>query len=77
MQLRVDHAQASSNGVHSFDGFNYVLMTEGDQGFTYPTRQSRGLNQVVVDTSEIFRLVGLYPLPGDNCARLYFVRRTQ
>jgi 4-amino-4-deoxy-L-arabinose transferase-like glycosyltransferase len=74
IDLRVDHPQAVRDGVESFAGFRYLLMTEGDQGMPWTTLQNRALNQIVVDASGIFRLVGLYPLPNRDYVRLYAVK---
>ncbi len=73
--IRVDHPQSSERGVHSFDGFNYVVMTEGDQGMPWTTLASRALNQIIVDEHQIFRLVQTYTLPNGDGARLYLIQR--
>jgi hypothetical protein len=61
--------------VSAFDGFNYVIMTERDQGMPWTTVSSRALNQIIVDDPRTFQLIELYLLPDGNCARLYFIRR--
>ena len=73
--MRIDHIQAEPKGIQSFEGYNYVIMTEGDQGMTWSTVSSRALNQIVVDDPGTFRLVALYQLPDGNGVRLYFIRR--
>ena len=73
IHVRVDHPQDAGNGIHSLDGFNYVLMIEGDQGMSWSTRQSRALNQIVVDEPGIFGLLGIYRLPNGESVRLYGV----
>ncbi len=77
MRIHVDHPQSAANGIHSFDGFNYVLMTERDQGMPWTTASSKALNQIVVDEHEMFRLIDLYPLPNGDSVRLYFIRRDE
>jgi hypothetical protein len=74
LPIRVGHPQSAADGIHSFDGYNYVLMTERDQGMAWTTRGSRPMNQIIVDNPEVFRLIGLYPLPTGNGARLYFIQ---
>lgn len=73
--LVVDHIQAEPSGIASFDGFDYVIMVEGNQGMPWTTGNSQQLNRIVVDEHEVFRLLGLYPLPDGDTARLYFVKR--
>jgi 4-amino-4-deoxy-L-arabinose transferase-like glycosyltransferase len=75
MPLRVDHPQSAADGIRSFDGFNYVIMTEKDQGMPWTTLSSRALNQIIVDEPEVFRLLGVWTLPNGDGARLYFIRR--
>jgi hypothetical protein len=72
--LRVDHPQTAA-AVRSFDGFDYVLMTEGDQGMPWTTLASRSLNQIVVDAPQVFRLVEIFLLPSGDSVRLYSVHR--
>jgi hypothetical protein len=74
--VHVGQLKAEPNGIQAFDGYNYVIMTERDQGIAWTTHRSSALNQIVVDNPLTFRLVGLYLIPGDNCARLYFVHRS-
>jgi len=75
MPLWVGHPKSAEDGVHSFDGFNYVLMTEKDQGMPWTTGENLALNRKILDEHEIFRLIRLFQLPGGNCARLYFIQR--
>lgn len=75
LRMRVDHIQSSSAGIRSFEGFDYVLMTEGEQGMPWSTKASRSLNQIVVDEHEVFRLLEIYPLPNGDSMRLYSIRR--
>ncbi len=75
--VRVDHLQSAERGVESFDGFNYVIMKEGNQGIAWTTGESAALNKVIVDEHDVFRLVGLYPLPDGDTARLYCISRPE
>ena len=75
MDVRVDHLQSEPRGLEAFEGFRYVLMTEADQGMPWTTVHSRGLNQLVVDHPQTFRLLGLFALPNGDQARLYFIDR--
>ena len=75
LPVRARHLQSAANGIHSFDGYNYVLMTERDQGMSWTTAVSSAMNQIIVDNPEVFRLIGLYQLPTGDGARLYFNSR--
>ncbi len=73
MPVRIRHLGSAANGIHSFDGYSYALMTETDQGMPWTTRASGALNQIIVDHPEVFRLVELYQLPSGDGARLYYI----
>ncbi len=77
LRIRVDHPQSAANGIHAFDSFNYVLMTEGEQGMPWTTTAASALNKIIVDEHEIFRLIDIYPLPDGDSVRLYFVQREE
>jgi len=73
LPVRMHHLQSASRGIDSFQGHNYVLMTERDQGMSWTTVNSTALNQIVVDNPNIFQLVEMYVLPNGDCARLYYI----
>jgi 4-amino-4-deoxy-L-arabinose transferase-like glycosyltransferase len=75
LPIRARHLQSATSGIRSFDGYNYVLMTEKDQGMSWTTGQSNALNQIIVDNPNVFRLIETYQLPSDDGARLYFIER--
>jgi hypothetical protein len=74
LPIRVDHPQSAAAGIHSFDAFDFVLMTEGDQGESWSTKENGALNRIIVDDPQTFRLVELYQLPNGDYVRLYSVR---
>jgi 4-amino-4-deoxy-L-arabinose transferase-like glycosyltransferase len=74
LPVHVSHLQSAANGIHSFDGFNYVVMTERDQGMPWTTHLSEAMNQIITGNPEVFRLIELYQLPSGDGARLYFIR---
>jgi 4-amino-4-deoxy-L-arabinose transferase-like glycosyltransferase len=75
MRSLVDHPQSADRGMRSFEGFNYVITTNGDQGMSWTTGVNSALNKIIADQHEIFLLLAQYPLPNGDHARLYFVRR--
>ncbi len=76
LHVRVDHLVSEPHGVATFDGFDYVVMTERGQGMSWTTLTSRALNQIIVDDPATFRLIKLFLLPDGNCARLYYINRS-
>jgi hypothetical protein len=75
LSVRAAHLQSSDRGRESFNGYNYVIMTEREQGMAWTTGANSDLNKLIVDSPEVFRLVQLYTLPSGDCARLYFIQR--
>jgi hypothetical protein len=73
LPIRIQHLQSAAEGIHSFDGYDYVLMTEGDQGMSWTTNLSAAMNTILVNNPQVFRLIGLYRLPTGDGARLYCV----
>jgi len=61
--------------VRSFEGYNYVVTTEGDQGMAWTTGASRALNKIIGDDRGFFHLIAQYSLPDGDHARLYFIQR--
>jgi 4-amino-4-deoxy-L-arabinose transferase-like glycosyltransferase len=73
--FRIDHPQSARYGMRAFDGYNYAIMTEKDQGMPWSTAESRALNQIIVNERRTFQLLEVFPLPNGDGARLYAVRR--
>ena len=74
--LRVDHVRTSGD-IRAFDGFDYALVTEREQGIAWTTRWSSALTQVVFADPALFRLIEVFPLPNGDAARLYAIQRTR
>jgi hypothetical protein len=75
LPVRVVQLRSEPENRKAFDDYDYVVMTEQEQGMGWTTTNSRALNQIIVDDPETFRVIRLYLLPDGNCARLYSVRR--
>jgi hypothetical protein len=77
MRMPMRHLQSAADGIHAFNGYRYVLMTDGDQGMSWTTVDSSALNKIIVDNPGVFRLIELYRLPNGDTARLYFFEQKQ
>jgi hypothetical protein len=74
IDARVDHPQSAEKATGAFDLYSYAVMKEGDQGMPWTTSTNALLNKVIVDDPRTFDLLGLYPLPDGDSARLYRIR---
>jgi len=75
LTVRAVHLQSGERGLASFGGYNYVVMTEREQGVNWTTGASVKLNEIIMGSPDIFRLVQVYTLPSGDGARLYFIKR--
>jgi 4-amino-4-deoxy-L-arabinose transferase-like glycosyltransferase len=73
LQSRVEHRQSASEGMQAFDGIRYVLITEKEQGMNWTTRDSSALNRFILNEPSVFHLLGAYPLPNGDTARLFSI----
>ena len=73
--LHIEQLRTVQDDRKAFDDYDYVVMTEREQGMGWTTTNSRALNQIIVDHPETFRVIELYLLPDGNCARLYRIVR--
>jgi hypothetical protein len=77
LPVRAGSLRSEPKGVLAFDGYNYVVMTERDQGIAWTTTRNRALNQIIMDNPQTFLPLGIFPLPDGNRARLYAVNRAK
>jgi 4-amino-4-deoxy-L-arabinose transferase-like glycosyltransferase len=75
-EMKVDHPQPLDEGLHSLDSYDYVVVTGKDQGMSWTTLSSRELSSMVSAEPSRFDLIGTYPLPNGDSARLYYHRRS-
>ncbi len=75
LEMKVDHPQRLDEGLDSFEGYDYVLVTGQEQGMTWTTVYSHKLNAIISEEPDRFDLLGSYPLPNGDTARLYHLRR--
>ena len=71
LNVQTGRPGAALNGIHSFEGFNYIILIEGDQGWAYTTTENLKLNEIVLNHPQTFHLLDSYPLPDGAVARLY------
>ena len=78
-QAAASSAEAASAAAaaqpSAFDGYDYAVMVEGDQGMAWTTAESRALNRTLMDDTDLFRIVGVYRIPSGAAARLYAIER--
>jgi hypothetical protein len=67
--------QNAAGGIAAFEGFDYGIMTEREQGMPWTTRSAAVLNRLIVDEHRVFRLVETFQLPNGDAARLYYLDR--
>ena len=75
VSVRVAHLRSQGRDVRAFGDFQYVVMTERDQGMSWTTGSSLRLNQIIVDDPRTVRLLETFALPDGNRARLYSIER--
>ena len=73
LHIEAGHPQSALNGIRSFDGFNYIILIEGDQGWAYTTTENLKLNEIVLNHPETFHFLDSFPLPSGAAARLYAI----
>jgi hypothetical protein len=73
---RVEHRVSAAEGMRSFDNINYVIIAEKEQGMNWTTQHSPALNKIVFSEPRMFHLLGAYPLPNGDTARLYSILRS-
>ena len=72
---RIDHVQVVPAGTRVFEGFDYVVVKDGDQGEPWTTHNSEILNRIVLDEPSAFLLVHRFALPDGSFASLFAIRR--
>jgi hypothetical protein len=72
---RIDHLQAVPTDVRVFQGFDYVVVKDGDQGEPWTTHNNNALNHIILDHPFAFVLVHRFALPDGSLATLFAFRR--
>lgn len=64
-----------ARGMDSFSRFDYLLISERDQGPSWTTKHSAEINRFVFDRPHAFRIIGGFHLPDGEYIRLYRIER--
>lgn len=75
MPMSISQLKSADGGLSAFAGFDFVVMTEGDQGMSWTTNAAQTLNRFILAEHRIFKLTGIFSLPNGDAARLYFIDR--
>lgn len=73
LAFRAGHPQSAINGIHSFDGFSYAVLIEGNQGWAYTVTDNLKLNEIILNNPRMFHSLDAYPLPEGATAQLYAI----
>jgi hypothetical protein len=58
-----------------FEGFDFVIVTEKEQGMPWTTRAAPALTEMVRNDPAVFKRLTTYDLPNGDAAHLYFIQR--
>jgi len=72
---RIDHVQVVPAGTRVFEGFDYVVVKDGDQGEPWTTHNSEILNRIVLGEPSAYLQVRRFALPDGSFASLFAIRR--
>jgi 4-amino-4-deoxy-L-arabinose transferase-like glycosyltransferase len=72
LPARVVHLQAPG-GLDAFEGYDFAVVSEREQGISWTTNRAAALNQFILDRPDIFNLVSTHTLPTGTPVRLYFI----
>jgi hypothetical protein len=75
MPVRVEHVGSAASGIAAFDGYDFTVTSDMDQGMPWTTRDAAALNQLIVNRQDIFKPLTSYRLPNGDAVRLYFIDR--
>jgi hypothetical protein len=75
LPARIGHIGSAAAGPGAFDGYDFVVMSEMEQGMPWTTGDAELLNQLILERPDIFKPISLYRLPSGDAVRLYFIDR--
>ena len=75
MPMYIGHLQSAAGGLAAFEGYDFAIMSEREQGMPWSTRAAGTLNQFIVDQHDIFKVAAIFSLPNGDAVRLYFIDR--
>jgi 4-amino-4-deoxy-L-arabinose transferase-like glycosyltransferase len=75
MPMRIGHIGSAAGGLAAFDGYDFVVVSDMQQGMPWTTRDAESLNRLIDDRHDIFKPISSYRLPNSDSVRLYFINR--
>jgi hypothetical protein len=71
--LPLDHLTSAAPGLATFRFFDFVILTDVEQGMSWTTHNAQLLNQFILTRPEIFKPVENFKLPNNDTAHLFFI----
>jgi 4-amino-4-deoxy-L-arabinose transferase-like glycosyltransferase len=75
MPMGIGHLQSSAGGLSAFDGYDFVITSENEQGMPWTTQSAGWLNRLIVERPDIFKPIAIYTIPNGDVVRLYVIDR--
>jgi hypothetical protein len=73
LPMGFDHLRSADPGLATFDFFDFVILTDVEQGAAWTTQASESLNRFVLARPGIFDPVDTFKLPNNDTAHLYWI----
>jgi hypothetical protein len=73
LPIRFGHLMAAQAGLRAFESYDFVILSDGDQGVSWTTHAAGALNRLILDRPEIFKLIASFGLPNNSTAQLYSI----
>ena len=75
LPARIGHIGSAAGGLSAFDGYDFVVTSQMEQGMSWTTRDAESLNQLIVNRPDIFKPISVYRLPTGDAVQLCFIDR--
>jgi hypothetical protein len=73
LPLRFDHLTSVAAGLATFQYFDFVILSDVEQGMSWTTHGAMSLNQFILSRPETFKPVENFTLPNNDMAHLFFI----
>jgi 4-amino-4-deoxy-L-arabinose transferase-like glycosyltransferase len=71
--MQFNHVRSATAGVAAFEGLDFAILSDGEQGMSWTTHAAEALNHFIADHPVIFRPIASFSLPNKETAHLYFI----